>query len=338
MAKSHSRGFTLVELLVVIAIIGTMMALLLPAVQSSRESGRRTQCLSSLRQLGLAALQFEERLSRFPGLFDTLQGSNNVSESADLTTTWAVQLLPDLEQHKLYEAHHTGGRPDMFVSLLLCPSEAAKSRTGSVTSYVANGGRAGSQTGAIIPDGVFQNRIMHPTFETVEGHWRDGREYTLIFSESTTATYFDEIGWNGFATNNPAQLVGKPDFFPMYKDRTWNPVFLWHSTKDGTPPTGVRINEEPVYLDGKPCENSVSKRFTRGSCPDGDDNVSEANSLNARPSSYHANGVNAVFGSGRAIFLRQDIDYRVYQALMTLFDKRSRMDAPGMILQDKDYL
>ncbi|MEX2170510.1 MAG: DUF1559 domain-containing protein [Pirellulales bacterium] len=340
MAKSHSRGFTLVELLVVIAIIGTMMALLLPAVQSARESGRRTQCLSSLRQLGLATLQFEERLRRFPGLFDKLQAANTVSKNADLTTTWAVLLLPGLEQQKLYEAYHTGVRPDGYVSMLLCPSEAAKPREGSVTSYVANGGRAGSVVDDNIPDGVFHNRIFHPEYETLEGHWRDGREYTLIYSESTTATFFDEIGWNGFDENNPPALVTDPSFFPQLKDRTWNPVFFWHNTKEGIPPTGARINEEPLYRTsgGGKCENSVSRRFTRGTCKEGAENESELNSINARPSSYHSNGVNVVFGSGRAIFLRQDIDYRVYQALMTLFDKRSNMDLPSMILQDKDYL
>ncbi|WP_437230688.1 DUF1559 domain-containing protein [Planctomicrobium sp. SH661] len=87
------RGFTLIELLVVIAVIGMLLALLLPAVQSAREAARRTQCKNNLKQLALAVHNFHDVERAVP--------------ARDLGTnwaTWAVLLLPYLDQQNLYDA------------------------------------------------------------------------------------------------------------------------------------------------------------------------------------------------------------------------------------------
>ncbi|MFM7185664.1 MAG: DUF1559 domain-containing protein [Planctomycetota bacterium] len=87
------------ELLVVIAIIATLIGLLLPAVQSAREAARRTQCMSNMRQIGLAVLNYESASRSFPAGSTTLTPTLN----GPYYTTWTVDILPFLEQAPLYE-------------------------------------------------------------------------------------------------------------------------------------------------------------------------------------------------------------------------------------------
>ncbi len=106
------RGFTLVELLVVIAIIGVLVGLLLPAVQAVREAARAAQCQSHIKQLGLAALNFESAHDRFPsgGWGYQWQGFADVSSPAGQPGSWTYSLLPFIEQAAIYElgSYHAG--------------------------------------------------------------------------------------------------------------------------------------------------------------------------------------------------------------------------------------
>jgi prepilin-type N-terminal cleavage/methylation domain-containing protein/prepilin-type processing-associated H-X9-DG protein len=111
MSRPHyarSRGFTLVELLVVIAIIGILIALLLPAVQSARESARRQQCLNNLKQIGLGVHNYHEAHKR---LMAGIQ-SDPVCDTSfdDDGFGWLCALLPFVEQQALYNRVAPDGR------------------------------------------------------------------------------------------------------------------------------------------------------------------------------------------------------------------------------------
>src|SRR5438105_3349912 len=87
--SARRSGFTMIELLVSITIISILMALLLPAVQSARESARRVSCKNNLKQIGLALHSYEETYSRFP---IGCRAQNSFGPS------WWVGILPELGQ------------------------------------------------------------------------------------------------------------------------------------------------------------------------------------------------------------------------------------------------
>ncbi len=326
MTRYHSRAFTLVELLVVIAIIGTLVALLLPAVQKARESGRRSSCANSIRQIILATLHFEDRFNRYPGLIERTDPNRAVSQSALQTVNWPVVLLPDLEREQVYDANASGEQPNIYVATFVCPSDALKSRSGAELSYAANGGRLGPTGIERVANGAFINRHYHGDMATAEGHWIDGREYTLAYAENVNTKYYDEVGWNIFQT---ADTMYDDDF--VGKERTFNAVFLWSLE----PETRVAINAPGVDPDEvAKCEQVGRRRYTSKSC-----NAAHGRAAAswARPASYHSGGVNVAFGGGRVIFLRETIDYNVYIALMTLNDRISDSPNPRMILEDKHF-
>jgi prepilin-type N-terminal cleavage/methylation domain-containing protein len=152
------HGFTLVELLVVIAIIGTLVAMLLPAVQGARESARRTQCVNHLKQMGFATHNFLDAHKAFPRC-----------RTSCFHGTWALELCPFLEEAALFE--QWGNRSffaqptsleETNVPVYLCPSRRTAPQL-SVPGEDARPYRSDQTRGALadyaacVGDGVTDN-------------------------------------------------------------------------------------------------------------------------------------------------------------------------------------
>jgi prepilin-type N-terminal cleavage/methylation domain-containing protein len=127
------RGFTLVELLVVIAIIGILIGLLLPAINAAREAGRRAQCMNNAKQLGLAAIAYQETLGAFPPAVTTVKGDTAPWSTLKPGINWVVRILPYTENNglsKLVNINLPMSDPAnamvraTTINTMLCPSDA----------------------------------------------------------------------------------------------------------------------------------------------------------------------------------------------------------------------
>ena len=228
-ARAVRKAFTLIELLVVMAIISVLMGMLLPAVQKVREAANRMSCGNNLRQIGLAMHNMAGTLERLPPSrvypINVIIPGQLIHEGG---ATWAVFILPYMEQDNFYRTWNVGltyydqnsNARQYNVKGYFCPSRRT-SRDGfsifgdtppvSPPNYSHFPGGLSDYAVVIDPSGVdTPDPLLHPTingsFQMSVGltfaSFTDGLSNTLLVGEKQVARGKNGVGWTDCSTYN----------------------------------------------------------------------------------------------------------------------------------------
>ena len=348
MHRRSRKAFTLVELLVVISIIGMLMALLLPAVQNARESGRRAVCLNNIRNLGLAIASYETSRRAYPGYRDTLTVNQTLTvagaQTSKVPVSWLILLLPNLERPDLYRnwKNMTGCTPSasgptiytfptgasgntlspmVYMELLVCPSDPQSPQPAGQSqpmSYVVN---CGLQDTLATPASA--NSAGYP------GDWGDNGVFVsrweppqnppapFLQPNADSVSRGDGVSTTLMLSEN-MEANGYSDCYQNTGSGAGsltNPVseqfvgFVWFPVLP-LPPA-----QQQMKINGVPSSSSSSS-------PSGtiamNPSPGKANDITyARPSSAHPGGANFVYCDTHTKFVSENIDYLVFTLLMT---------------------
>ena len=345
-------AFTLVELLVVIAIIATLIGLLLPAVQSARESARRIQCGNHVRQVALAALNYEAANRRLPPRRFTKVATDNrgrtitVPPASQNSAPPLVMIMPYFEESsgfRLFDLNYgtnddapiSSGIPakananaaarTQQVTSFRCPSDPS---TGSVPSwgtslpsgrsnYMACVGGSNMRGGTPI-DGMFA--IPDPASGSVMQGFKiakigDGMSKTAMFGEVMRGT----TDWQSSSRDHTSAYIGSTAFSGAQLGDGRG------VRQCGT--TGDRTATQTIIYTGNQLHRDFPFTFmyTHTLPPNwnapspggqrwncGSTNYSQAH---IAASSYHPGGVSVAFGDASTRFVNDNVDFAVWQAV-----------------------
>ena len=322
---ARKRGFTLIELLVVIAIIAVLIALLLPAVQQAREAARRTQCKNNMKQMGLAAHNYESTYRVFPSSGESTDASTNPTVRRFFPCSFNTAILPYTDQAPLYNAWNFGASYTVGsnqalgktkIGAFLCPSNA---QTGpdqvgyGLTDYMPvayvdfdlSGAR---QKNAQAWDAAGMLGFCNPIAATT-----DGLSNTIMVIEDSgrptnNGGSYDEAAagalLGGPRTPDSTQLASSSNATPYSTGGTFGIPGRWADPDNGSGISGGCSNGLTFGFINNSRQNQAS--WNVNNCGPNDE-----------PWSLHIGGVHALMGDGSVKFVSDSISYVILRGIAT---------------------
>ena len=326
--RNRRAGFTLIELLVVIAIIAILIGLLLPAVQKVREAAARMSCSNNLKQLGLAAANYESSYGVIPPSLIVNIGSAPGAPGQPgypfpaIVHSWAPNFLPYLEQDNIFRLYSFNypwfavipGVVDNQAPLrnpiktFICPSTPNSNRTVTGTFKF---GTSFPYSNLAITD-YATNSSINPGSITFFGY-PAGTTQTSLFSAMRPDFKGAGLPILGVTTNSPNTMVGITDGTSntiLLSESAGRPFYYVGGVANSTRTLndgGWGHHENDYGLDG-----AVSKTNTSspGNCVINCHNDNETYS-------FHTGGAMHVFTDGSVRFVKESISPQTYAALIT---------------------
>jgi prepilin-type N-terminal cleavage/methylation domain-containing protein/prepilin-type processing-associated H-X9-DG protein len=297
-SPKRSLGFTLIELLVVIAIIGTLIGLLLPAVQKVREAANNTSCQNNLKQLGLALLHNHNVYKGFPPAQTVLKSQPLITHS------WVPYILPQLDEENLYRVYNfsanwsdkttnDNGVIQTKLTMLVCPS--------------APSGRVGPNNRAITdysPIADISRGNLTPPIPATQVPPLDPAVMGSPYPDNTalynTRRRIDEVKDGASNTLLLVEAAGRPQ--------------LWVMGAQASPTTN---NPNPAGEWANPYNMLYLAGFTKDSAKPDRPGPCAVNCTNNEVYSFHSGGANVLLCDGSVKFLFDTITINTLVALMT---------------------